>query len=143
MSLVSGYANLDALSGILPTSSTGKFLGGKTQIDLETIANHNIYTVKTGQYVIVQNAFLIITSADTVTQVPDVSLGKSGGYSELLPVSTLTAFDSANYYMDLMKLTPSQIGTIFLPGDTIGMAVTSGATAGTMIGTLLLYGIIL
>ena len=148
MTAIKGFAGVDATTGqLLRQQSCAPFEAATvTGIDLKSAAATTIWTVPSigGTAAFFPTCMLLYcTDANTVTVVPTVRAGVSTSLTSLMAAKSLTGFNQAGQYIDLMNATAAAVKYGCPQGSIIQLSVTVGATATTMTGGVSLFGFFL
>ncbi len=128
-----GYAFVNDGRGLLATV---------TGIDLTSVASTNLFTVPAGKTLFVDEVYLHITAANTVTVATTVSVGKTTAFNEWSAITLLTGLNTVGQFVELSSLSNIMLHQTFAAGETVAIKVTTGATAVTLTGTVYIFGLI-
>jgi len=119
-----------------PAQTEGQ--GFVAAVDFTAVGDHLLLSVGAGERFAIDKLKFVVDDADTVTVVPEVSVGITGpNYEDLRAQAPLTGFDTLNEtFVDFLDgIVPTVVG----PAD-IYARVRVGATAVTLEGTIWVMG---
>lgn len=119
---------------------TPSILSITTGINLKTTGATTLYTVPAGRKALVMRTFVVCTAATLYTVGATVDVGSnSASWNDISSANILTA-TTADTFDELIDTTPV---TLAPASGTIKINITSGATATTATGTVVLIGILI
>jgi len=115
-------------------------LGAVTGIDLTTTGVTTVFTAPSGKIALIFGVLLEATDADTVTVVPQISLGLNPSTTNIFPTETLINFDTTGdlylYWANVHK------AVTVVDGGILDLDVVMAATATTLDVTARILGIL-
>jgi hypothetical protein len=121
--------------------TTAYVLDTTASIDLTSTGTTTIYTAPSTKTALIFGVILQVTTADTVTVVPDASIGLNPSTDNVFAVETLTSLDAVDelyhFWANIHK------AVAISNGGVLDLDVDTAATATTLTATARVIGIVL